>query len=412
MATALERNYWFYVPTEGVYWAAGGSHYPLFVRDAKGASFIDAEGQEYIDYVMGWGACFLGYAAAPIADAVARTLTQTPLSALPNLLELELCEALAARFPCAEMTLFGKNGSDVTTAAVRLARNATGRPFVLFGGYHGWHDWNSPSLGNEPASADFASGDLAAVEAHFAQRPGQIAAVVVEPAARVAGIDGPVSVADADFLGALRRLCDREGSLLVYDEIWTGFRYLDGSVMAHTGVIPDLVCLGKALANGMPLAALTGRSEIFRSAIHRINYTPTFKGEVYSFAAALAALEVYRERDVAAEVWAYGRNLMEALDERFSATGVPLAMSGLPVRMVPAFQIDDVRRRTLARTLLQQELLKAGIVSFRGFMLPSAAHGEREFEQTLAAFDRALPVVRRALETDGFARVLEVPEIG
>jgi glutamate-1-semialdehyde aminotransferase len=410
MEIALHRNYAFYVPTQGIHWSASGPRYPLFVRTAHGPRFHDAENREFIDYVMGWGASFLGYAHPAINAAVAKSLGDGALHTLPHMLEMEVSEALCERIPCAEMVLFGKNGSDATTAAVRLARYATGRTTVLQSGFHGWQDWNTPLLGNRPPVHRFAYGDVEQVRALVAEH-GDVAAIVVEPAAQVEGVDGPVRAADAAFLGDLRALCDRSGAALIFDEIWTGFRYPDGSVQRHTGVIPDLACFGKALSNGFPLAAVVGKREIFAAAVHLIQYTPTFKGEIQAFAAARAALAIYDDPAVAAGAWAYGARLMRAITELARSLGVPARVVGLPMRMVLAFEIEDPGLRRLARTLAAQELLHGGVLCFRGFMLPSASHGEREFEETLTAYGRALTAVARALERGSFAADLEIPEV-
>jgi glutamate-1-semialdehyde 2,1-aminomutase len=411
MDSALIRNYWFYVPTEGIYWSADGPPYPLFVKEAVGAGFRDLEGRRYIDYVMGWGSCLLGYAHPGVQAAIADVLAQGCLPTLPHQLQMHLTEQLCSTFASAEMALFGKNGSDVVTAGVRLARLATGRPHVLFSGFHGWQDWNNPLLGNEPQVSRYAYGDVAEVERLLERERGRVAAIVVEPAAQIEGVDGPVRAADPQFLATLRGLCDREGAVLIFDEIWTGFRYPGGSVQAHTGVTPDLTAFGKALSNGMPLGALVGRRDLFTSSIHRIGFNPTFAGDIYSFAAAIQALRVYAAEDVPIRVWTFGERLMEGINTLCDDLGLPARVIGLPLRMVFAFRLENPRRQILARTLLQQELLKGGILCFRGFMLPSAAHGELELEQTLEAYSRALQVVARALERDSFVTLLEIPEI-
>lgn len=405
------RNYWFYLPTEGVVWSAHGPNYPLFVRDAVGSKFRDLEGREYLDYVMGWGSCLLGYAHPAVQAAVARSLGTTPLATLPYAQELAVTEALAELFPCAEMAAFGKNGSDVTTVAVRLARMATGRTKVLFSGYHGWQDWNTNLPGNATSSASFAYGDLAAVDSLLDEHDGNVAAIVVEPAAQVEGIEGPVRQADSVFLRGLRERCDRRGIVLVFDEIWTCFRYLDGSVQRHVGVTPDLTCLGKALANGMPLAAVVGKRDVFTSAVHRIHYTPTFKGEVYSFEAALAAIEVFKSQAVPRAIWAYGQRVMDGITRLCQETGVPAFVAGVPPRMILAFRIEDERRHVDARTLLTQEVLQRGLLNFRGLLIPSLAHNEEDLRRTFEIFGEALQVVGDVLRRDAFAERLEIPRI-
>ena len=407
----------FYLPSGGVSRGRDGTLYPLFARHASGCRVRDLAGNEWIDYVMGWGSALLGYARPEVSDAIRAELSSGALLGLPHVLELEVAQLLCETIPCCETTLFGKNGSDVCTAAVRIARAYTGRPKVLFSGYSGWQEPFAPVF--EPSLAPpecpptafrFGYGDLARVKALLAEHAGQVAAVILEPAAQVEGVDGPVRDADAGFLRALRELCREAGALLVFDEIMTGFRYPGYSVQKATGVVPDLACFGKALAASMPLSVLVGRREKMKS-VARAFYHPTFKGEAYSFAAAAAALRIYQAEDIPARVGAFGRRLMDAVNDASRRAGADGAMVGLPFRMVYRFSEPDERRRTLLRTLLHQELLKRGVLSFRGFFLPSAAHGDEELGRTAAAFDAAL---RRVVEVDArdcFEQVLEIPPV-
>jgi glutamate-1-semialdehyde 2,1-aminomutase len=175
-----------------------------------------------------------------------------------------------------------------------------------------------------------------------------------------------------------------------------------------TGVVPDLACFGKALAAGMPLSALVGRRELFEHGMARINYGPTFKGEVYSFAAALAALRIYREQDVAGHVWRFGSQLQAAVNDQCEEHGIPGELIGPPFRLVMAFREADAERNLLLRTLLQQELMKSGILTYKGYMLPGFAHDTRALDRTLAVFDEALALLAKVRREGSFARHLEI----
>lgn len=407
----------FYLPSGGVSRGRDGRLYPLVARRAFGCRVQDLEGNQWIDYIMGWGSALLGYARPEIQDAIRAELASGAVSGLPSFLEIEVAQLLGEMIPCAEMTLFGKNGSDVCTAAVRLARMYTGRPRILFSGYSGWQDPFAQVL--EPALAQpghpqtafrFAPGDLAHVRALLEEHSGQIAAVMLEPAAQVEGVDGPVRDADPTFLQVLAQLCRDNGALLIFDEILTGFRYPQGSVQKATGVVPDLACFGKALTSGMPLSVLVGRREIMKE-IARIFYHPTFRGEAYSLAAAGAALRIYQNQDIPGRVWEYGLRLIDTINRVSQELGVDGRMTGLPFRMVYRFDEPNEPRRTLLRTLLYQELLKRGVLPFRGFFLPSAAHGEAELQQTTAAFRAALCRVQEVSADDCFERHLEIPPV-
>jgi glutamate-1-semialdehyde aminotransferase len=421
MDRAFERNPWFFTPSQGVCRGGDGQTYPLFARQAKGCRITDVEGRTYIDYVMGWGCALLGYAPAQVQLAVLRALGSGAVLTLTHHLEMEVAEALCQALPCAEMVLFGKNGSDVCTAAVRLARAYTGRPKVLVCGYHGWQDWFAAQNGfagsgvpdrPAPLVLPFPFNDLDGLARLLGEHRGEVAAVMLEPAGPVEGLNGPLRDADPAFLHAAAQLARREGALLIFDEIITGFRYPGGSVQRATGIRPDLACLGKALSAGMPLSAVVGRREIFQNAMGKIYYGPTFKGEVYSFAAAQAALESYRGHDVPGHVWRYGERLRQGINRLCEQLGAPAELIGPPFRMLLAFREPDEDRLPLMRTLVQQELLKKGVLTYRGFMLPSYAHDDEALAQTLQAFEHALGMLAHAARQDDFARHLEIPPIG
>jgi glutamate-1-semialdehyde aminotransferase len=415
-AVARRANNWSYQPSQGVARGRDGRPYPLFVREARGCRVRDLDGNEWIDYVMGWGAALLGYAHPQVQAAAAAHLDSGAVLSLPHELEMQLTQALCDRFPGAEAVLFGKNGSDVCTAAVRAARLFTGRRKVLFSGYHGWQDWYAETVAPELAAPGAAAavfrfrlndldGFCRLVQAHA----GEVGGVILEPAAQVEGVDGPVRDVDPAFLANVAAVCRDRGIVLIFDEILTGFRYRQGSVQQATGVVPDLTCLGKALTSGWPLSALLGRRDLLERTLGRLFYHPTFKGEAYSFAAALGALEVYAQQDVPGHVHAFGTRLKDGVNRLSRELGMAGRLTGQPYRLVYQFLEPDERRRTLKRTLLIQELLKGGILTFRGFLLPGLAHGEEELARTLHVYRAALEVVRQADADGSFARRLEIP---
>jgi glutamate-1-semialdehyde aminotransferase len=416
LTIACRSNSWGYQPTQGIAHGRDRRPYPLFIREARGCRIHDLEGNEWVDYVMGWGSALLGYAHPQLQAAVMPYMSSGAVLSLPHGLEMELTAALCDRFPGAEAVLFGKNGSDVCTAAVRMARLYTNRRKVLFSGYHGWQDWYAeaaaPGLAAPAARPDtfrFRLNDFNDFHRLVKDHRDEVAAVVLEPAAQVEGVDGPVQSADSKFLANISAVCRRHGIVLIFDEIMTGFRHPGGSVQHATGVTPDLTCLGKALTSGWPLSALLGGRKILESTMGRIFYHPTFKGEAHSFAAALGALRIYESQDVPGCIYAFGKRLMDGVTRLGEQLGVAGRMIGQPYRMVYEFLEPDIDRRALKRTLLIQELMKRGILTFRGFLLPSLAHSEEELTHTLAAYDGALRVVCDADADGSFARRLEIP---
>jgi glutamate-1-semialdehyde 2,1-aminomutase len=420
LRVALAHNPWFDWPTQGVSRDAHGGAWPLFVRRAAGCRLTDVDGREYVDFVMGFGAALLGYAHPRVQTALRSALDSGATVSLPHEVEIEVTEALCAAVPCAEMVVFGKNGSDVTTAAVRLARAVTGRSHVAFCGYHGWQDWFLQRDGFPPAAVTgtsvglavaFTFNDIASLEAVLDRHRGAVAAIVLEPAAPVEGPQGPLRDADPAFLRAARDLATRHGAVLVFDEILTGFRYPTGSVQRAHGVLPDLCCLGKALGGGMPLSALVGRAELFHRGMEAIYYGPTFKSETYSLVAAREALGLYREIDVPSHVARVGRVLRDEVNRICGALGLAAEMIGPPFRMVMRFADDDAGDTVLRRTLLQQELLRRGVLTYKGFLLPSLAHDDAAIAQAVDAYREALSVVARAVEDGSLPSRLEIPPL-
>jgi glutamate-1-semialdehyde aminotransferase len=333
------------------------------------------------------------------------------------MLEITVTQMLCAMIPCAEMVLFGKHGSDMCTAAIRTARLHTGRRIVLYSGYHGWHDWFAETLQpqlKDPTAAStlfrFTLNDAASFDALVEAHRGQIAAVILEPAAQAVTLDGPTLDADPVFLRHVAEVCQEQGSVLIFDEIVTGFRYPQGSVQRATGVIPDLACFGKALSGGMPLAALVGRRRVMQSSLQAA-YLPTFRGEVYSLAAAVAALRIHQREDVPAKVQTIGIALKDAINQLSRDLNVRGEMIGVPFRMIYRFDEPDMQQRVLMRTLLQQELLQRGILTYKGFMLPSLAHGAADLDQTIEAFRGALTQAQEVAASGTFVRHLEIPLI-
>lgn len=418
-AVALRHNPWYFQPTQGIARSRDGRTFPLFVTHARGCRVTDAEGRQYLDYTMGWGATLLGHAEERVQAAVRAMLDTAPIGPFPHPVEMEVTQELMDAFPGAEMAVFGKNGSDACTVAARMARLVTGRPVILSCGFHGWQDFalgefpfeasGIPREG-EPVLRKFRFNDRDGFLRLFAQHRSSLAAIMIEPA----GPAGPPEVglepdADPEFLRLLAACAREAGALLVFDEIVTAFRYRRGSVQRATGVVPDLTCLGKALASGYPLAAVLGPGRVFFEAFPRTHYCPTFKGEAYSFAAARAALRIYRQEPVAEHVWSHGERLQTGVRALCRELVPSAECKGPPFRMGLHFSPPDPLEGRLQRTLFMQELLKEGVITVNGIMLPSYAHDERALAEALAAIESALRVVGEAARAGDYDRQLEIP---
>jgi glutamate-1-semialdehyde aminotransferase len=365
--------------------------FPHFVASAQGCRFVDTLGRSFIDWVGGGGTNLLGHGHPAVREAIVDALARGSSLSLLDPLELEVARELCAMVPCAQRVAFGKNGSDALTAALRVARARTGREIVLHYGMHGFHDWfvaGNPLVRGAPRGLAerlhaFPYNDLAALEALFARHRGAVAAVVMEPVREALPKPG--------YLRSLAELVRREGALLVFDEVVTALRLGPGGGQAYVGVTPDLACLGKSLANGLPLSALVGTREAMQ-VVPAIAFGMTFRGEVLALAAARAVLRVAREERVAEQLAECGEVLRARFQASAARLGVRARLAGPPARLTCVFEPQGGRTARELENLFVQELLRRKIFS-NGNFLPSLAHDPGALEETAAAVDAALDAV-------------------
>jgi len=350
----------------------GGPDGPTHIRSARGARVETADGRSLVDWTMALGAVALGYAHPRVEEAAARAVRDGAVGPLPHVLEIEVAERLCAAYPGAEQARFFKTGAEAVQAAVRLARAATRRERVVHVGYHGWLD--GPTTGNgvpESAQRLWTSApfdDLAVLEAVVASGTPP-AAIVLEPVIERAP--------SAAWLEGARRLASARGAILVFDEIKTGFRLSTGGAARRWGVTPDLAVLGKALANGFPLAAVVGRADVM-ARVRETWISSTLATEFVALAAARAVLDVWSETDVAGHLARIGGRMLEALGAWPAPR--PWTVCGLPEMWFLRFGEGGAERRFLLACARAGVLLKRGAYNF-----PSLAHDVAEVETTLEA---------------------------
>jgi len=419
--TELQRkhNPWHYNPFAGISESRDGRPFPLFIARGKGCRVWDVEGHEFLDYTMGWGSTILGHADDRVQDAIRQALDTGPILPSPHPLEMEVSRMLVEDFPANDMVAFGKNGSDVCTIAARLARVVTGKRTILSSGFHGWQDFGLEYFAFEDCGIPFrderclhkfASNDRAGFLALYERHEDDLAAVMIEPAgAFLSDEAGLAGEADHEFLHTVADAARRANALLVFDEIKTGFRYRQGSAQKAAGIVPDLTCLGKALASGMPLSALAGPYRHFLEFFHKTHFCPTFRGEVYSLAAARAAIEIYRAEPVADHIWTHGQALGRGIREAARQAGIDGDCTGAPFQLLFVFREPDPVRRRWKRTLLMQELLRQGLFTVSGMMLPSYAHDGEALERALAAYGQAFEVIAHADRSGELPRYIDLP---
>ena len=379
---------------------------PLFLDRGDGAFVWDVDDNRYLDHVLALLPVVLGYCDPHVDQAITRQLERGISFSLATELEVELAERLVRIMPCAEMVRFGKNGSDVTSAAIRLARASTGRERVLACGYHGWHDWyignTTRDLGVPRAVAalthSFPFNDADALEALLVADPDGYAAVILEPA----GLADP----EPGFLEQVRALCDRYGVVLVFDEIVTGFRLAMGGAQEAYGVVPDLATVGKAMGNGMPIAALVGRREIM-SLMEKIFFSGTFGGEALSLAAAIATIDKLDELDAPTVIARAGSRLAGIANDALEAEKVAERVAVGGAAWLPRFQLEagDLPRETFV-SLVRQELVAAGLLATGGLNICVAHDSDVGSDEAVSAWQAAASAIRDVLHAPDPARLL------
>lgn len=389
---------------------------PRYLERGEGAYVWDHLGNRFIDWTMGLRTMTLGYGFGAVDEAAIAQIRKGNNFGRPSMIETELAQEIVDLLPSAEMVKFAKNGSTATTAAVKLARAYTGRPYVAYCIDHpffSYDDWfigttscNSGALsGATDFSLPFAYNDLGSLETLFQSRPNEIAAVIMEPSTDTAPKDG--------FLEKVAAQCKSEGALFILDEMITGFRWHLRGAQAFFGVTPDLSIFGKGMANGYSVSALVGRRDILelggldhsRQKVFLIS--TTHGAENAPLAAAQATIKVFREEPVVDHIWDVGRQLIAGLNEaaRDARLGESFNAFGYPCRPEYVCRDPETGEPSLPlRTLFMQEMVREGILL--SYLSPSYAHGQRELDATLAAARRAFVTYERALE-DGWRKYLD-----
>jgi len=409
------------VPGGAHTYARGSDQYPenmapVIARGA-GARVEDLDGNWFVEYGMGLRAVTLGHGYAPVVDAVARAARDGVNFSRPTVWELRAAEQFVEQVPGSEMVKFAKNGSDVTTAAVKLARSATGRDMVAVCGtqpFFSTDDWfigtTSMAAGIPKVCRDltvsFRYNDLESVRGLLDAYPGQIAALILEQAtATVEPAPG--------FLEGLRELADTHGFVLIFDEMITGMRWALGGAQAVYGVRPDLSTWGKALGNGFSVSALAGRRDLMeQGGLNTDGSRPfllstTHGAETTGLAAYLAVTDAYAERDVVGIMEVQGEKLRAGLTAAAADAGLAdhVTIMGRPSCLVFGTRDHEGNPSQAFRTLFIQEMLERGVLAQS--LVISAAHTDEDIDQTVEAARGALAVYARAVTagtTDGFLR--------
>jgi glutamate-1-semialdehyde 2,1-aminomutase len=407
---ALGDRFHASIPGGAHTYAKGDDQYPedtapIIVR-GKGCRVWDVDGNEFIEYGSGLRAVTLGHACEAVNQAACQAIENGVNFARPSILEVECAEEFLACVSGAEMVKFAKNGSDVTTAAVKLARAATGRDMVAICGDHPFLSTDDWFIGSTPMSAGipasiraltvkFRYNDLASIDQLFADYPGRIACVIMEAETTTPPCDG--------FLAAVHASCRREGALFVLDEMITGFRWHLGGAQAFHSVVPDLSAFGKALGNGFSVAALAGRRDVMeRGGIRhdgeRVFLLSTTHGaESHGLAAARTVMQIYREQHVVETLWLQGERLAVGVRRVVDQLGLRghFDVMGRACNLVYATRDQEKQPSQGFRTLFLREMIRRGVLA-PSFVL-GAAHTDADIDTTIDRVGESLVIYKKAL---------------
>lgn len=379
---------------------------PFFIRRGKGSRVWDVDDNEYVDFINSLAAITLGYCDPDVDGAVRAQLEDGVIFSLPHPIEMQVAEQIVKLVPCAEKVRFGKNGSDATAGAIRIARAFTGRDHVAVCGYHGWQDWyigtTARNRGVPQATRDLSHtwtyNDINSLARLFQEYPDKIAAVILEPMNVAEPLPG--------FLGEVKALAHKHGALLIFDETVTGFRYAIGGAQQHFGVTPDLATFGKGLANGYPVSAVVGRADVMQL-MDEVFFSFTFGGETLSLAAALATMQKLEREPVTDTLYSQGNKIIAGLRTRIVAAGAEDFLSVVGNPTWSFFVIKDVAASSQwqIKTLFLQEMFARGILTIGSHNM-SFSHSDADLDKLFSAYDEVIPMLVEGVQQNKLESML------
>lgn len=375
---------------------------PIYLQRAKGARVWDVDGNEYLDFNMAIGPISLGYAYEKVDAAIRRQLEDGITFSLMHPLEVEVAELIQKTVPNVESVRYSKTGADATSCAVRISRAFTGRKKVVACGYHGWHDWyiglTDRNKGIPEETASLTSTINYNDEASLAAIDNDTACVIMEPVL----FDAPKN----DFLKKVREVCNQKGALLIFDEMWTGFRMAMGGAQEYFGVKADLMTFSKAVANGMPISILAGRKDVMANLEHDVFFFTTFGGEALSLAATKATIEELQEKNVPQHIAKLGKQTREAFNDLAMKLDMPfIKCAGLDYRTIITLAADAGPVLEM-KSLVQQELIKRGIL-WTGTHTICYSHTSSDIDYLIDSYKEVLPILRTAVQEKDIKKYLK-----
>lgn len=371
---------------------------PIYCERGKGAKIWDVDGNEFTDYIMALGPIVLGYCFDEVDQAVIQQIKKGSIFSLPHYLEIEVAEALVNIIPSAEMVRFGKNGSDVTSAAIRISRAYTGREKIAICGYHGWQDWYIGTtsrdlgvpVGTKDLSFTFKYNDISSLEKLFNGNPDQIACVIIEPI----GIEVPKNL----FLENVKSLAHKNGAVLIFDEMKTGFRFALAGVQEYTDIIPDISTFGKAIANGYPLSAIVGKREVMEY-VDKTFFSFTFGGETLSLIACLKTIEIVQRQEVIKHNWEIGSYFKAQYNRLITEHNLEKYIwnKGYDIHFVTEFKGGDGFTDLELKSLVHQEMVSRGNLTIGSYEF-CFSHTKEMINKTLNDIEGVISLVNDAIK--------------
>ena len=373
--------------------------YPIFLEYGKGSRLTDVDGNEFIDFLCGYGPIILGYREDEVDDAVIKQIKDKGFCfTLTQRYQNQLAKKLTELVPCSELSIFLKTGSDATTAAIRIARAYTNRIKVMRCGYHGWHDWCVEMKGGIPEKFyedvyEFRYNNLDQLEDLMKKYGDQTAAIIMTPFGHP--IHQKMEIPKPGFLEGVRELASKHGTVLVFDEVRTCFRLRMGGAQELYGITPDLTVLGKGMANGYAISVVTGKTDVMMAAAQKLFISSTFFPNSDGYIAALKTIEIMERDNVLNNIWEKGNRLLTKIQKIIDKYEVGAELSGVAPMFFITFKRDEANTQKEKRDDFYTQLIRKGF-----FFTPhhhayiSYRHTEEDLDKTATAIDEAMAYVK------------------
>ncbi len=385
--------------------------YPVYLKSGKGSHVFDVDDNEFIDYILALGPITLGYSYPAVNNAIKTQLKDGISFSMPHYLEVDLSEKISKIIPGADMVRFTKTGSDAGTAAIRAARAITKKEKILYWGSGGvWHDWfttiTSRNAGipkfNRKLISKFEYNNLEQLEEKFEEWKDEVAAIYMEPMI----FEHPKK----NYLENVKKLAHKNNTVLIFDEVVTGFRYAKGGASEYLGIAPDIAVWGKGIANGMPLGAVTGKTE-YMKIFDDIFYSTSYAGETLSLAAGLAVINEMESKPVLKHSWRIGKKLHDGFNKISENLKLNFKMEGLPIRGSIICYDENWKPSNLLKSILYQELIQRGVMFGPGGVFVSYSHSDKDIKLTLLSCEKAMKFIKKELANKPISKILKGEEM-